>query len=52
MAIKFTNIISRPSKIYPNWNFWFDNTSGNPDPNQNSAVVIKQSRNIKFHLFV
>jgi hypothetical protein len=26
-----TFFIPRPSKIYPNWNFWFANvTSGNP----------------------
>jgi hypothetical protein len=32
MALKSTNnTISRPSKIYPNWNFWLENkTSGNP----------------------
>jgi hypothetical protein len=40
MAIKYTkwlenlptSSIARPSKIYPNWNFWFENMpSGNPD---------------------
>jgi hypothetical protein len=26
-----TSSIVRPSKIYPNWNFWFENIpSGNP----------------------
>jgi hypothetical protein len=35
MAIKYTNMatssIARPSKIYPNWDFWFENVpSGNP----------------------
>jgi hypothetical protein len=30
MAIKYTNI-ARPSKIYPNWDFWLQNMpSGNP----------------------
>jgi hypothetical protein len=40
MAVKYskwtstmpTFSIPRPSKIYPNWDFWFENkTSGNPD---------------------
>jgi hypothetical protein len=26
-----TNSITRPSKIYPNWDFWYENIpSGNP----------------------
>jgi hypothetical protein len=33
MVIKYTKIFhTRPSKIYPNWDFWFENKpSGNPD---------------------
>jgi hypothetical protein len=33
MSRKYTNIsIARPSKIYPNWDFWLENIpSGNPD---------------------
>jgi hypothetical protein len=28
-----TCLIARPSKIYPNWDFWFENIpSGNPAP--------------------
>jgi hypothetical protein len=28
-----TSFIATPSKIYPNWYFWFENKpSGNPDP--------------------
>jgi hypothetical protein len=39
MAIKHpkrpTSSIARPSKIYPNWNFWFENApSGNPGVNE------------------
>jgi hypothetical protein len=32
MALKYTTFsIARPSKIYPNWDFWFENMpSGNP----------------------
>jgi hypothetical protein len=31
MAIKY-NKITRPSQIYPKWDFWFENIpSGNPD---------------------
>jgi hypothetical protein len=27
-----TSLIARPSKIYPNWDFWFENiSSGNSD---------------------
>jgi hypothetical protein len=30
MVIRFS--IAKPSKIYPNWDFWFENKpSGNPD---------------------
>jgi hypothetical protein len=33
MVIKYSRFsITRPSKIYPNWDFWFENKpSGNPD---------------------
>jgi hypothetical protein len=32
----FTHL--RPSKIYPNWDFWFENKpSGNPDLNNSTA---------------
>jgi hypothetical protein len=36
MAINYLHIptssVARPSKIYPNWDFWFENIpSGNPD---------------------
>jgi hypothetical protein len=36
MLIKYTNLIhSRPTKISPNLDFWFENEpSGNPDLNQ------------------
>jgi hypothetical protein len=42
MAIKYSNrpynitfSVSRSSKIYPNWDFWFENKpSGNPDLSQ------------------
>jgi hypothetical protein len=31
MAIKYSNIVTRPSKIYPNRDFWSENIpSGNP----------------------
>jgi hypothetical protein len=32
MAIEFANLyLPRPFKIYPNWDFWFENNpSGNP----------------------
>jgi hypothetical protein len=33
MAIKYTSSIIKPSKIYPKWDFGFENTlSGNPVP--------------------
>jgi hypothetical protein len=34
MAIEYTNLYTpMPSKIFPNWYFWFENTpSGNPGP--------------------
>jgi hypothetical protein len=36
MAIKYT--IARPSKIYPNWDFWFENIpSGNPRCNKRAS---------------
>jgi hypothetical protein len=36
MAIKYTKYtIARPSKIYPNWDFWFETIpSGNPAARQ------------------
>jgi hypothetical protein len=43
MAIKYINISNlRPSKIYPNLDFWFGNKpSGNP------AIEIRQKRELK-----
>jgi hypothetical protein len=43
MVIKYTRFsIARPSKIYPNWNFWFENKpSGNPDLMYTHAWVKK-----------
>jgi hypothetical protein len=37
MAIKYINFCNlRPPKIYPNWDFWFENKpSGNPGVNAN-----------------
>jgi hypothetical protein len=30
--VKYTNIIARPTKVYTNWDFWFEKEpSGNPD---------------------
>jgi hypothetical protein len=32
MYVKYSFSILRPSKIYPNWDFWFENKpSGNPE---------------------
>jgi hypothetical protein len=44
MLSTFYNL--RPSKIYPNWDFWFENkTSGNPDWQwQRGAVAIAPAR--------
>jgi hypothetical protein len=41
MSIKNINIFNRrPSKIYPNRDFWFENKpSGNPDTDPNGASV-------------
>jgi uncharacterized protein affecting Mg2+/Co2+ transport len=37
--------IARPSKIYSNWDFWFENKpSGNPDQEKNPTIV---SYNVK-----
>jgi hypothetical protein len=34
MAMKYINNFKSPSKIYSNWNFWFENKpSGNPAGN-------------------
>jgi hypothetical protein len=46
MTIKCTNILnSKASKIYPNWEFWFENKpSGNPGTRQSSA---RQDRTLK-----
>jgi hypothetical protein len=27
MSIKYSNIIASPSKMYPNWYYWFENVS-------------------------
>jgi surface antigen len=36
--------VARTSKIYPNWDFWFENKpSGNPDGTSNGSVEIKTS---------
>jgi hypothetical protein len=33
LAIKITSSIAKPDKIYPNWDFWFENIpSGNTAP--------------------
>jgi hypothetical protein len=39
MFIKYkTFSIPRPFKMYPNWEFWFENKpSGNPDPRYGAA---------------
>jgi hypothetical protein len=45
-AVITTFSIPRPSKMYPNRNFWFENKpSGNPDAN-NLAILIEGYRNI------
>jgi hypothetical protein len=56
MAIKYNNIFHRtPSKIYPNWYFWFENEpSGNPDqvvPFDNMSFWINSTiwRNMPFY---
>jgi hypothetical protein len=42
MAKKLTSSIARPSKIYQNWNFWFENMpSGNPVANTKESARIK-----------
>jgi hypothetical protein len=40
VAMKYTNIFySRPSKIFPNWDFWFENMpSGNGNPETKCLV--------------
>jgi hypothetical protein len=48
IAIKIPNIsIPRPSKIFPNWDFWFENkSSGNPGPESSLQFQnTKMSRN-------
>jgi hypothetical protein len=48
MAIKYINIFLnlRPSKIYPNWNFWFENKpSGNPDHDRPTLEICNSSEN-------
>jgi hypothetical protein len=38
-----TASIARPSKIYPNWDFWFEKMpSGNPDTNLEVAEAVKK----------
>jgi hypothetical protein len=45
MNIKCTNIFQRPSKIYPNWDYWFENKPpGIPDWNQDQGC-----RMVYFH---
>jgi hypothetical protein len=46
LSIKYTNI-SRPSKIYPNLDFWFENKpSGNPDlqPSRRQALPAERKK--------
>jgi hypothetical protein len=49
MAIEIpTSSVARPSKIYPNWDFWFENMpSGNPALGSYlPAVTVNGSRHI------
>jgi hypothetical protein len=46
---RFSNI--RPSKIYPNWDFWFENKpSGNPAPWLNRVFPLKMRFQSNFSL--
>jgi hypothetical protein len=44
---------SRPSKIYQNWEFWFENTpSGNPALELNSSIhIFRKNRDPRCRLF-
>jgi hypothetical protein len=47
MVIKYTKIFH--SKIYPNWDFWFENLpSGNPGPEigENTTINLKEIHNV------
>jgi hypothetical protein len=42
MTISYTSIFNyiRPSKIYPNWDSWFENKpSGNPGPGSTGSLA-------------
>jgi hypothetical protein len=34
-----TSSITRPSKIYPNWNFWFENKPSGKKPSDQKTIL-------------
>jgi hypothetical protein len=48
-----TSSISRPSKIYPSWDFSFENMpSGNPgNSSTKNGAKLKLDKNVRDHIF-
>jgi hypothetical protein len=60
MDIKYTNIlhkipiptfsIARPYKIYPNWDFWFENKSSGIPENKRESLLDGTSTKIRLEI--